>query len=162
MALFRNEIKGDSVLTIFALCAMLMAGGLSLATITTDLRTANDYKDHSLNDPLAKAELAANAGISAARGHIECHGVVEGGGLPEQYYANGARFKVDWDDLNLVDSTVHIISSGFVENDAGEMYTSTLESIIRIDLMSVHDNSVFNEYYVRNAGYRGIAESDNK
>ena len=162
MALFRNELKGDSVLTIFALCAMLLAGGLSLATITTDFRSATGNRNQSLNDPLTRAELAANAGISAARGHIECHGILDSGGLPEQYYANGARFKVSWDDIDLKDSTVHIVSAGFVDNAAGETYTSKLESIIKVDLLSVHDRPIFHEYYDRNVGYEGTADVHNK
>jgi len=148
----RQDNRSDIVVTLFALFALLLAGGISIATITTDKEVkSSDRTEFGLDDPLNKVEIAAKAGIDAARGHIQCHGITESGGLPSQYYANGARFEVVWDKINLLDSTVHIISTGFINHDDGQIYTSKLESILKVDLMVTHEIPILHEYYKQNS-----------
>jgi hypothetical protein len=154
--------RSDMVVTLIAIFSIIMAGGISIATITTDQNT--DSAPVSLNiydaDPLARAEQAAVAGIHAAKGHIQCHGVVEKGGLPDQYYANGARFMTVWDDLNLSDSTVHVVSTGYCRDANGEEHVTKLESIMKIDLLFAHQPALLQDYY--NSGHGLIPQaSDN-
>ncbi|MCP4580460.1 MAG: hypothetical protein GY839_02500 [candidate division Zixibacteria bacterium] len=154
MGLFNNRhgSRSDVVVTLFALLAIVLAGGISIATISTE-KQADPFgaEDLSLTDPVGKAETAALAGIDAARGHIECHGITESGGLPGQYYANGARFEVAWDKINLADSTVHIVSTGFMSQDDGKIFSSIIESVHKIDFLASHDRPVLHEYYQGNA-----------
>ncbi len=140
--------RSDMVVTIFAIFAILLAGGISVATISTDknsdIGAINTVMDAQ---PLARAEQAAMAGVSAVKGHIECHGITESGGLPDQYYANGARFNALWDEINLADSTVKIISTGYCLDDDGLEYSTEYESIIKVDLLASHDHPILQDYY---------------
>jgi len=65
----------------------------------------------------------------------------------EQYFVNGGRFEVAWDDINLADSTVNIVSTGSYEFDSGNTYTSKLESVIDLDLLSSHNQQILSGYY---------------
>jgi hypothetical protein len=142
---------GDTVITLFAVFSIILAGGISIATITTDQNTEMGRNISIYDtDPLTQAEQAAIAGIHAVKGHIECHGITENGGLPYQYYANGARFEAVWDDIDLADSTVHIISTGYSQNDLGEKFTTKFESIIKVDLITAHNQSILHDYYRAN------------
>lgn len=150
MAMFNKKSgnKSDLVVTLFALFSILLAGGISIATISTDQQSEPiDVIDINKQDPVIKAEQAALAGLMAARGHIECHGITEKGGLPDQYYANGARFSAVWDKINLSDSTVHIISTGYFGDSDGEVHSSKFESIIKVDLASAHNQGILSDYY---------------
>jgi len=156
----RQDNRSDIVVTLFALFALLLAGGISIATITTDNEVKSSAKiDLGLEDPLNKVEIAARAGIDAARGHIQCHGITKSGGLPSQYYANGARFEVAWDKIDLSDSTVHVMSTGFINHDDGQIYTSKLESVLKVDLMVSHEVPILHEYY-KKSGHDFTIESE--
>jgi hypothetical protein len=156
----RQDNRSDIVVTLFALFALLLAGGISIATITTDKEVKSSTKiDLGLEDPINKVEMAARAGIDAARGHIQCHGITESGGLPSQYYVNGARFEVVWDKIDLTDSTVHVISTGFINHDNGQVYTSKLESVLKVDLMVSHEVPILHEYYKKN-GYDFLIKAE--
>lgn len=158
----RQDNRSDIVVTLFALFALLLAGGISIATITTDNEVKSLNKiDLGLEDPLNKVEMAAKAGIDAARGHIQCHGITESGGLPSQYYVNGARFEVVWDKIDLSDSTVHVISTGFINHDNGQIYTSKLESVLKVDLLVSHEIPVLHEYYMKNGHDITIESEEN-
>ena len=144
----RNNSRNDMVITIVALTVLIFAGGISIATINTDHKKS--YLNDSILEPLDpfdKAEQAAIAGIKAAQGHINCHGIKESGGLPERFYANGGRFKVSWDDINIEDSTVHIVSTGYFETNDENTYTSHLESEIKVELAVTHNQKILSEYY---------------
>ena len=154
MAVFGNKRgnRGDSAVTIFAIFAMLLAGGISIATISTDKNTDTGIPVNVMDiDPLARAEQAAAAGVKAVQGHIECHGITESGGLPDQYYANGARFNATWDEINLADSTVKIITKGYCVNENGMEYSTTFESVIKVNLLATHNQAILQDYY--NSGY---------
>lgn len=152
MATFGNgrSNRSDIIVTVFAVFAILLAGGISVATISTDRNTDTGLSNSVMDmEPLTRAEQAAVAGVSAVRGHIECHGITEGGGLPDQYYANGARFSAYWDKINLADSTVRIISTGYCLDDEGLEYTTEYESVIKVDLMALHDHPILEDYYYK-------------
>ncbi len=156
-----SKNRSDTVITIFALFAMLLAGGISIATINTDQQSKSPGSSMSgLADPLEMAEQAALAGLDAARGHIECHGIRARGGLPEHFYANGARYKVTWDDINLGDSTVFVVSTGLYTLGDGETCNTKLESVIKVDLMVSHEKPIFHEYYLKNSKYRTVRETN--
>ena len=90
--------------------------------------------------------------IAAARGHIECHGITESGGLKDQYYANGARFSAAWDKINLADSTVKVTVIGYCRDDSGEEYKTRFESVIKVELLKAHDRPPMHDYYKANSG----------
>jgi len=148
----RNGNRSDIVVTLFAVLAIVMAGGISIATISTD-KQADSFDKFNLGmaDPVSKAETAALAGIEAARGHIECHSITESGGLPAQYYANGARFEVAWDEIDLTDSTVHIVSTGFISQNDGKIFSSIIESVHKVDFVASHERPILHDYYQKNA-----------
>lgn len=147
----RSKNRSDTIVTIFALFAIFLAGGISIATISTDLKTHSSHNAEIMQDnPVSKAEQAAFAGIQAAKGHIECHGRIQSGSLPRQFYANGGRFEVTWEDIDLSDSTVHIISTGFYELDGGKFYSSKLETVMKVKLLSSHQPPILDKYYRRN------------
>ena len=153
MAFFDNRKgnRSDTVITLFALGAILLAGGISLATISTDNNSGiGQAIDIYEADPLSRAEQAAFAGISAARGHIECHGITESGGLRDQYYANGARFSAVWEEINMVDSTVKVTVIGYCQDDSGEEYKTRFESVIKVELLKAHGRPPMHEYYEAN------------
>lgn len=153
MAFFRYNKgnKSDTVITLFALVSILMAGGISLATISTDKNSGIGQEIDVYDvDPLARAEQAALAAISAARGHIECHGITESGGLADQYYANGARFTAVWDEINLADSTVRVAATGYCLDDSGEEFKTRFESVIKVELLKAHERPAMHDYYKSN------------
>jgi hypothetical protein len=145
----RSKNRSDSVVMIFALFAIFLAGGISIATITTDHNTEVAFKDN----PISKAEQAAYAGIQAAKGHIQCHGRTQSGSLPRQFYVNGGKFEVTWENINLSDSTVHVISTGFYDVDGGKSYSSKLETVMKITLLSSHQPPILDDYYQKNKDY---------
>ena len=144
----KKSNRSDTIVTLIAIFSIILAGSISIATITTEQNIDNTA---SLNiydaDPLARAEQAAIAGIHAAKGHIQCHGLVDQGGLPDQYFANGARFMTVWDDINVNDSTVHIISTGYCRDNNGEEHITKLESVVKIDLLISHHQPILHDYY---------------
>jgi len=153
MAFIGNKTgnKSDMVVTLFALFSILIAGGISIATITTNNEIESEINVNIYEiDPLIRAEQAAMAGIDAAKGHIQCHGIVDPGGLPNQYYANGARFEAVWDEINLKDSTVHVVSTGFCQTEKGEEFTTKYESIIKVNLIATHDQAILQDFYKAN------------
>ena len=145
----RSSNRSDTIVTLFALLAIFLAGGISIATISTDKQSDSlGQYNIGIDDPIGQAELAAMAGISAAKGHIECHGLTESGGLPGSYYANGARFEVAWDEIDLTDSTVYIVSKGYVSQADGQIFSSVIESVTKIDLLASHDRPILHDYYI--------------
>lgn len=158
----RRNNKSDTVITIVALFVMLIAGGISISTISTN-QNVQSLQVSAIEpvNPVSLAEQAAMAGIKAAKSHIECHGIKKPGGLPRQFYVNGGRFEVNWDEINVTDSTVHIVSTGYYESDGKKMYTSRLESIIDISFLPSHDQRILSDYYMSHPKNRAIGQSGN-
>jgi hypothetical protein len=145
--------RSDSFVTIFAIFAILLAGGISIGTMSS-----NEAIPNIVADPLDRAEQAAFAGIQAAKGHIECHGIKHRGALPQQFFANGGRFEVAWDEPNPADSTVRVVATGYYESildpekGNSHIYSSRLESVLKVNTVSTHSNgpAILDHYYQRN------------
>lgn len=117
---------------------------------------SNEIIPPPIDDPTSKADEAASAGIQAARGHIECHGLKQQGALPRQFFANGGRFEVAWSDFNPTDSTVRVISTGYYEipglpdEFGAKSYCTRLESTLKVNLISTHSQTpILARYYTR-------------
>ncbi len=157
--IFRNENRGDFLLTFIAVGIILLAAGITVGKVKNDDHSATAV---SITDPIAIAEEAAYAGIQAAKGHIECHGPRERGALPKQFYANGGRFKVVWDDFNPADSTIRVMAYGYcdmpsTEGENGWTYTTRLESVIKIDrAISNGQKRILRHFYDKQ--YRGSSD----
>lgn len=143
--------QGDRVVTVFAIFAIILAVAISVVTMGS-----HEIIQLPVDDPMSRADEAASAGISAAKGHIECHGLKQRGALPRQFFANGGRFEVAWGDLNPADSTVRVVSTGFYEipgipdEFGAKSYCSRLESTLKVNLIATHNQSpILARYYQR-------------
>lgn len=149
----RGEIKLDSVVLIISVLAVLVAATLTMATITRNSERAEQQSAILLDspDPMLRAEQAAEAGLDAAKWHIECHGRVEAGGLSPKYFANGATYTVAWDDVDLSDSTVVVRSTGNFSWGGKKQYQADVESKLKIDFLPSHGEEILSIYYSRNS-----------
>ena len=143
---FQSDSRTDTVILIFSTLAVLIAATLSMATISTGTKS---LLDHSPN-PTERAEAAANAGIDVARWHIECHGRIEAGGLSPRYYINGAIYKVEWDDVDMADSTVTVRSLGRFSWDNDNTNEVMVESKIKLGFLPNNKENILSDYYTRN------------
>lgn len=154
-----SENRGDFLLTFIAIAVILLAAGITVGKVKDD---GHSTTTDSIADPVAVAEEAAYAGIEAARGHIECHGSSAKGALPKQFYANGGRFEVVWDNFDAVDSTVRVLAYGYcdipgAEGGDGWTYTTRLESVIKIDRTNLNGrNKILHGFYEKQ--YQGLIE----
>ncbi len=139
----RSDTRTDTVVLIFSALAVLIAATLSMATISTNKES---IKMESSN-PIVRADKAANAGIDAARWHIECHGRIEAGGLTPKYYANGATYTVDWDDVDMTDSTVVVRSLGDFSWGGEKHHQIFVESKIKLEFLPSHNQDILENYY---------------
>ena len=141
----QTDTRTDTVVLIFSTLAVLIAATLSMATISTN------HDDIAIEspDPSERAEAAANAGIEAARWHIECHGRTESGGLTPKYYINGATYTVEWDNVNLSDSTVTVRSSGDFSWGDEKHFEVDVESKIKLEFLPMHNQEILEDYYSR-------------
>jgi hypothetical protein len=137
------DTRTDTVVLIFSALAVLIAATLSMATISTNHDTL------AVNSPDAaeRAEAAAQAGLDAARWHIECHGRTEAGGLTPKYFINGATYEVEWDDVNLADSTVTVRSTGQFSWGRGKQSEVSVESKIKLEFLAAHNQNILKDYY---------------
>lgn len=141
----RNDTRTDTVVLIFSTLAVLIAATLSMATISTNKQ---EIRLESSN-PTERADDAANAGVDAARRHIECHGRIEAGSLTPKFYVNGATYRVEWDDVNMKDSTVVVRSLGDFSWGDEKHYEIFVESRIKLDFLPAHDQEILKDYYSR-------------
>jgi hypothetical protein len=144
-----NSISGrtDLPVLVLSIIAVILAGVLSMATITSKSDKNIIYSD---NIPADMADEAARAGLGAAKWHIECHGRTVAGGLSPRFYINGAMYSVRWGDVNLNDSTVAVRSVGSIAAGPSQSYRSVLESKIKLEFMPVHKNMILTSYYSEN------------
>jgi len=139
----QSDTRTDTVVLIFSVLAVMIAATLSMATISTNHNTmATDSPD-----PSERAEAAANAGIDAARWHIECHGRTEAGGLTPKYYVNGATYAVEWDNVDMTDSTVTVRSLGDFSWGDDKHYEIYVESKIKLGFLPSHNQEILKDYY---------------
>jgi hypothetical protein len=147
----KGDFKADSIVLLLSVLAVLVAATLTMATIS---KNSDDFAYNS-PDPLKRAEQAAKAGIEAARWHVQCHGRTDSGGLPERYFVNGATYRVEWDALDLSDSTVDVRSSGYFSWGGERRYQVDLDSRIKISYLPSHGDEILDDYY---AGRRSSVE----
>ena len=137
-----GDSRADTVVLLFSVLAVIVAGTLSMATISNN----NMTESRQSGDPIKMADEAARAGIDAAKRHVECHGRVEAGSLSPKYHINGASYSVNWDELNLSDSTVSIRAVGiYSQND--KQYSVELDKEIKVNFQSAHRNVALEKYY---------------
>jgi hypothetical protein len=137
-----GDSRADTVVLIFSVLAVIVAGTLSMATISSN-HTAESRQG---GDPIKMADEAARAGIDAARRHVECHGRVEAGGLSPKYHINGATYSANWGEINLSDSTVAIRAIGnYSYND--KQYSVELDKVLKVNFQSAHRNVALDKYY---------------
>lgn len=139
----KSDSRTDAVVLMFSTLAVLIAATLSMATISTG--TKGFIEDSP--DPTERAEAAANAGIDAARWHIECHGRTEAGGLSPKYFVNGATYTVEWGDVDMSDSTVTVKSQGDFTWGGDKHYGVQVESKIKLEFLPSHKEHILTEYY---------------
>ena len=139
----QTDTRTDTVVLIFSTLAVLIAATLSMATISTN---HHEMLAES-HDPSERAEAAAHAGIEAARWHIECHGRTEAGGLTPKYYINGATYTVEWDRVDMADSTVKVRSFGDFSWGDDKQYEVFVESKIKLEFLPSHNREILSEYY---------------
>jgi hypothetical protein len=131
---------------------MLSIGALLMAVFilfSSMSGRTNDASSTLSDDPYAAAEIAAQAGIDAARWHIQCHGRTTRGGLGRKYFVNGATYEVRWDNVNMSDSTVAVNSAGVSSLNNGQEYRLQIESTIKLDFLPFRKNQILTEYYTR-------------
>lgn len=139
----QSDTRTDTVVLIFSTLAVLIAATLSMATISTNHNSmATDSPDAA-----ERAEAAAVAGIEAARWHIECHGRTEAGSLAPKYYVNGAIYSVEWDNVNMADSTVMVRSIGEFTWGDDSPNGVMVESKIKLEFLPTHSQDILRDYY---------------
>lgn len=156
---FDESHRDESTVLMLSIFAVLVAVVLSMATISG--RTA-DNASFELSDPYAMASAAAYAGLDAAKWHIECHGRTEGGSLTPHYHINGAVYSVEWDDVNLGDSTVIVRSYGIFRSGQQDNYSVNIVDRIKLEFLPAHRNEILTSYYARDKKSLGIVISSER
>jgi hypothetical protein len=137
--------KTDIPVLVLSAAAVLVAAVLSMATMTSNKN--NERLSQNIADPYTIAQIAAKEGVDAARWHIECHGWVRQGSLSSHYCINGAIYRVEWDDVNLSDSTVAVRSCGKFPFNGDEDCTVIIESKIKLTFLPECKNEILPAYY---------------
>ena len=147
----RNGTRVDTSVMILSAIAVLVAATLTMATISGGPEKVTGISDFDLEtpDPLKRAEIAANAGFEAARNHIECHGRITAGQLRPRYFVNGATYAVEWDDVDMSDSTAMVRSKAAFSWGGGKDYQVEFESKIKISFLPSHNQEILSQYYSR-------------
>jgi hypothetical protein len=152
-----KNISGRTEIPILVLSIMtvIIAGGLSIITIS---RGSDRNEISGQSAPNDRADEAARAGLEAAKWHIECHGRSKAGGMGPRYYINGATYSVQWDDVNMEDSTVVVRSVGNFAVGIDQDYQVDLESKIKIDFLPAHRNTILSEYYSEKRNFDSFSQ----
>jgi len=141
-----GDSRADTVVLLFSALAVIIAGTLSMATISNN----NSINHDNAGNPLILANQAAKAGMDAAKWHIECHGRTAGGGLAPRYYVNGALYSATWGDVDLNDSTVIVETKGSYRDRNNKLYSIDLKNEIKVDFLPAHNEAVLSSYYSKN------------
>lgn len=147
----RSDSKADSGVLVFSMLAVLVAATLTMATITTnvDKNSSASEIDLATPDPLKRADMAAKAGVEAAKYHIECHGRTEAGRISPRFYINGATYVVEWDDVNMADSTANVKSTGDFSWGGDKHYRVEVNSKVKLSFFPAHKQEILSAYYSR-------------
>jgi hypothetical protein len=132
------------ILTVSAL-AVLIAAVISMATITTN--KAREQVKVEAGNPYSFADEAAKAGVEAGKWHIECHGWIRRGSLSPRYCINGAIYRVEWDEVNMTDSTVNIRSCGEYPFDDLDRCVTSIQAKVKLSFLPYVKNEILSAYY---------------
>ncbi len=136
--------KNDSSTLILSLVALFLAIVFSIKTFSGQI---NDSSLTNSEDPFDRAQAAAQAGLEIAQWDIECHGRTMHGSLAPRYWINGATFAVEWDDVNMADSTVSVRSVGEASNPDDLNYQAVKEAKIKLTFLPQGKNDILSDYY---------------
>lgn len=142
-----EQNRSEIPIIILSIAAVLAAGVLSMATISTH---KNEKAVVRSSDPYLLADQAAKAGFETARWHIENHGRTRQGSLSSHFDINGALYAVEWDNVDLSDSTVNVRSTGEVVLENGQACEVSLESKMKIAFIPERTNTILDSYYSKN------------
>lgn len=132
---------------LFALIAIVAIVGLgSMSSV------ARKLEEHPGRHANLTACAAAEAGVSAAINHIQCHSYREAGALPPSSFAEGGQFSVVWGKPNLQDSTVEITSFGFCENDGKLLAEALVDTVAHLDFFYPEQRAKMADYYFSRLG----------
>jgi len=145
----KSETKADSMVLIFSMLAVLVAATLTMATISNNADNPSSVSEIDLAtpDPLKRADMAAKAGVDAARYHIECHGRISAGRISPRYYINGATYAVEWQDIDMSDSTAVVKSIGDFSWGGDKHYQIEINSKIKLGFFPAHKQRILSAYY---------------
>ena len=136
--------RNDGATLTLSAIALLLAILFSINTFSGQA-TETSFNDSS--DPFDQAQSAAQAGIEIAKWQIECNGYVAHGSLPPHFWINGATYTVEWDDVNMADSTVNIRSRGDMPAPDDMKYGIVKVAKIKLSFLPAQKNEILNDYY---------------
>ena len=136
--------SNDGATLTLSVIALLLAILFSINTFTGQ---ATETSFDNSTDPFDQAQTAAQAGIEIAKWQIECNGYVAHGSLPPHFWINGATYTVEWDDVNMADSTVNIRSRGDMPVPDNMRYGVVKEAKVKLSFLPVRKNAILNDYY---------------
>ena len=139
----RPTNSNDTLVLLLSVVALLAATTLSVVTITAKPQT----RGFELDDPTLAVRQAADAGSKAAKGHIQCHGRTRAGHLSSRYHTNGVTYHVQWDDVDLSDSTVVVKTTAEYVAADDRRYEASSETKIKLDFLPSHDLEILHDYY---------------
>ncbi len=129
---------------VLSVLAVLVAGAISITTISN---SSDKNYVAGVSSPGQIADQAAMAGLEAAKWHIECHGRTTSGSIGPHFCINGALYSAEWGDMNPLDSTVVVKSTGDYEISKGQVFRAHLESKLKIEYLPPHKNMILSSYY---------------
>ena len=139
-----NSGRTDLPVLVLSVLAVLVAGAISMTTISTS--SDKNYVTGT-SSPSEIADEAARAGLEVAQWHIECHGRTTAGSIGPHFCINGALYTAEWDDMNPLDSTVVVRSTGDYEISKSQIFRAHLESKIKVGFLPPHKNMILDSYY---------------
>ncbi len=139
-----NSGKTDLAVLVLSVLAVLVAGAISMTTISS---SSDKNYVAGASTPAQMADEAARAGLEVAKWHIECHGRTTSGSIGPHFYINGALYSAEWGDMNPLDSTVVVRSTGDYEISTSQVFRAHIESQLKIEFLPRHKNMILNSYY---------------
>jgi hypothetical protein len=125
--------------TLIAIAAIVGLGSMS--------SVARKLEDNPRRYANLTARGAAEAGVSAAINHIQCHSYREAGALPPSSFAEGGQFRVIWGKPNLEDSTVKITSFGSCQEDGELLAEASIDTVAHLGFFAPEKKAKMADYY---------------
>jgi len=148
--------RGDRITRFFILVSYCLLFALIAIVAVIGLGSMSSVARKLEENPRRYANLtargAAEAGVSAAINHIQCHSYREAGALPPSSFAEGGQFTVVWGKPNLQDSTVEITSFGFCENDGKLLAEALVDTVAHLEFFYPEQKAKMADYYSSGPG----------